>query len=175
MNMDDLTKLTSRIPDFSVPKMPELKKAPEIQPIDRRSRAETREDFEKELNKIDKEQLESLINFLQEVESDDSESIESKFLRERESIENALIKLSRHLKKFEDLNSDEERKLYLKEKELKLEASHDWRDKFRLFFFRGLASALLITTLFTIGYIEHEYEWAHLPMSKYLKTSPPAP
>jgi len=67
---------------------------------------------------------------------------------------------------------NEIRKIALKEKELKLEAKHDWAEKFRLYFFRVLASLLFIITLFTIGYIEKEYEWATLPLSKYVsKTS----
>ncbi len=174
MDIDKLTKLTSSIPNFAVPKIPSLGPlaTPKITPVDRRSRAEIREDFESTLRKIDKEQIESLIDFLNNIENDGNESIEEKILKEKDSLENTLIKFSRCIKKFDVLNSDEERKLHLKEKELRLEASHDWKDKFRLFFFRGLASALLIVTLFTIGYIEHEYEWAHLPMSKYLKVSP---
>lgn len=171
----DINKITNLTKNLQVPGIFDSirlnsPKIPTVKPVDRRSRADKREDFENKLSKIDKNQLDLLITFLQEIESENTQDIESRFLNERESLENALIKFSKYITKFQHLNSEMERKLDLKEKELELEASHDWKNKFRLFFFRGMASALLIITLFAIGYIEHTYDWAHLPMSKYLES-----
>ncbi|WP_415902197.1 hypothetical protein ACMXYR_14935 [Neptuniibacter sp. QD29_5] len=174
--MDEINKLALRLKGLDIPKMPEPLKIPDIKPIDRRSRAEIREDFEKELSKIDKKHIDDLISFFHGVEErGPDESVEEQFLKESESIKNTLIKFSRTIEDFNHLNSEQERKLSLKEQELSLEASHDWREKFRLFFFRVLASGLLVVTLFAIGYIEHEYDWAHLPMSKYLSVNPSKP
>ena len=136
---------------------------------DKRTRAEIREDFEKELAALDFKEIEGLKEKLLDIrEAKDIMPL-------KEDIENSLIKFLRYYDKFEDLNSEESRKVALKEKELALEAKHDWKEKFRLFIFRILASILLIVTLFAIGYIEHEYEWARLPMSKYLDASKKLP
>ncbi len=136
---------------------------------DKRTRAEVREDFEKKLKALDKDAIEELKNKILDIhEADD-------FIYLKKDIEDSLVKFIRYYDHFEDLNSDESRKVGLKEKELKLDARYDWREKARLFFFRILASALLVVTLFVIGYVEHEYEWAKLPMSKYLNTSAKLP
>jgi hypothetical protein len=138
--------------------------------LDTRTRVEKREDFERELNEIDQKKLEGLVQYLR--------AKEKKIYNDKihddipELIENSIIKLSIYIKKFEQYGLEEERKLAIKYKELKLEASHDWREKFRLFIFRILASLLFIITLFSIGYIEHNYEWARLPLSKYVKIIP---
>ncbi|EGQ9279566.1 hypothetical protein K6672_004301 [Vibrio vulnificus] len=141
----------------------------EYRPIipDKRSRTEIREDFEKELQALDKDAIEKLKDDICAMEQYSEEYSNSK-----NDVENALVKFLRFYDKFEDLNSEESRKVALKEQELKLEAKHDWAEKFRLFFFRVLASVLFIVTLFTIGYIEKEYDWATLPMSKYISTMP---
>ncbi|ELH7496491.1 hypothetical protein ACSYON_004354 [Vibrio vulnificus] len=141
----------------------------EYRPIipDKRSRTEIREDFEKELQALDKDAIEKLKDDICVMEQYSEEYSNSK-----NDVENALVKFLRFYDKFEDLNSEESRKVALKEQELKLEAKHDWAEKFRLFFFRVLASVLFIVTLFTIGYIEKEYDWATLPMSKYISTMP---
>jgi hypothetical protein len=136
---------------------------------DKRSRAEVREDFERKLKSLDKGVIEGLKDKI--IDTHEPEEI----MALKEDIEDSLIKFIRYYDQFEDLNSDESRKVALKEKELKLEARYDWREKARLFFFRVLGSALVIVTLFVIGYVEHEYEWAHLPMSKYLSTSTKLP
>ena len=134
---------------------------PSIPVRDNRSRAEVREDFERKLEELDLEAIELLkekaVNIIEPDE----------FFKLKDDLENSLIKFLRFYRTFQDLNSEESRKVALKEKELKLEAKHDWRSKFRLFFFRILASALLVVTLFAIGYIEHQYDWARLPMTKY--------
>ncbi|UXZ53312.1 hypothetical protein LOS15_10725 [Halomonas sp. 7T] len=134
---------------------------PPIHVPDNRSRAEVREDFEKKLEQLDFAALEEL----KEKTLDTSEPEE--FIALKDELEDSLVKFLRFYRTFEDLNSEESRKVALKEKELKLEAKHDWASKFRLFFFRILASALLVFTLFGIGYIEHQYDWARLPMTKY--------
>lgn len=136
---------------------------------DKRSRSEVREDFEKKLKSLDKDAIEDLKAKL--VEAHDPEEV----MALKEDIEDSLIKFIRYYDHFEDLNSDESRKVALKEKELKLDARYDWREKARLFFFRVLGSVLVVITLFVIGYIEHEYDWARLPMSKYLNTGAKLP
>jgi hypothetical protein len=162
----DLPGMMKNLNRISEPRSPAM---PALQRPDTRSRAERREDFEKELASLDRVTIENLRDKLLESSKDD----DLKYIKE--DLENALIKFIRFYDKFEDLNSDESRKVALKEKELILEAKHDWKEKFRLFFFRVLGSALLIITLFFIGYIEHEYDWARLPMSKYLNTSAKLP
>ncbi|WP_231758797.1 hypothetical protein [Microbulbifer elongatus] len=139
---------------------------PHLRKQDNRTRQERREDFEEELGKIDRAFLEDIKNTV--LNSQSKEELWSL----KEEVENCLIKFSRYFDSFENFNAEETRKVELKKRELKLEARHDWSSKFRLFFFRVLASFLLIVTLFSIGYIEHEYEWARLPMSKYLKIAP---
>ena len=139
---------------------------------DKRSRTEVREDFEKELSLLDKSALIELKEAIISIH-EHGESPETDLFSHKNDIENALTILIRHIDNFNDINSDESRKVSLKEAELKLEAKHDWSEKTRLFFFRVLASLLFILTLFTIGYIEHEYDWARLPMSKYIKTPLP--
>lgn len=136
---------------------------------DKRTRAEVREDFEKKLKALDKDAIEKLKNKILDINEPDD------LMVLKEDIEDSLIKFIRYYDHFEDLNSDESRRVALKERELKLDARYDWREKARLFFFRVLGSALLVVTLFVIGYIEHEYEWARLPMSKYLNTSAKLP
>lgn len=128
MKMDEITKLANltknlKIPDmtkFNIPRADHFK-VPEFKSpvIDKRTRAERREDFDQELAKIDKVQLENLISFLEGVaEKDADESVEEQFLRESESIKNALIKFSRTIKEFEWFNSEQERQLSLKKEEL---------------------------------------------------------
>ncbi len=134
---------------------------PSISVPDKRSRAEVREDFERELEELDLSALEDL----KQKALDASEPEE--FFDLKDDLENSLVKFLRFYSAFEDLNSEESRKVSLKEKELKLDARHDWSNKFRLFFFRVLASVLLVVTLFGIGYIENRYDWAKLPMTKY--------
>lgn len=136
---------------------------------DNRSRLEVREDFERKLKSLDKDKIEDLLVKVEKINNPDE------FISLREDIEDSLVKFIRFYDCFEDLNSEESRKVALKEKELKLDARYDWRDKARLFFFRILGSALVVVTLFVIGYVEHEYEWARLPMTKYLNTSTALP
>lgn len=138
---------------------------------DNRSRTERREDFEKDLSALDKKALIELKD--QIIDLNNYSSSQSDLWEYKGDIENSLIKLIRYIDKFEDLNSDESRKVALKEQELKLEAKHDWAEKFRLFFFRVLATGLFIASLFIMGYIEHNYDWARLPLSKYIKTTVP--
>jgi len=155
-NIDALT----RNMNFEIPK-----------PIipDNRSRAERREDFEKKLKSLDKKTIENLKDRVIEI------SEPGDLMALKEDIEDSLIKFIKFYDRFDDLNSEESRKVALKEKELKLDARYDWREKARLFLFRILGSALVVVTLFAIGYIEHEYKWARLPMSKYLNTSTTLP
>ncbi len=138
---------------------------------DKRSRAEAREDFDKELASIDKSSLIELKNKLLEV-SENPKGNQDDIWSLKNDLENSLIKFIKYIDKLEDLNGIESRKVALKESELKLEARHDWAEKFRLFFFRVLASVLFVCTLFVIGYIEKEYDWATLPLSKYVKPVP---
>ncbi|TGG93834.1 hypothetical protein E4656_06465 [Natronospirillum operosum] len=134
---------------------------PSLPARDNRTRAEVREDFDKELEELDFAALEEL----KEKALDATEP--EGFFELKDDLENSLVKFLRFYRAFEGLNSEESRKVALKEQELKLEARHDWASKFRLFFFRILASALLVFTLFGIGYIEYQYDWARLPMTKY--------
>lgn len=142
---------------------------PDITLPDKRSRTEIREDFEKELELLDREALSELKNKVFEAQNTDE------LWRYKEEIENALIKQIRYINKFEDFNSEGHRKVELKEEELKLDAKHDWRTKWRILFFRVLASVLFVITLFTIGYVENRYDWAKLPMVKYIKPAPEVP
>ncbi|CAH6820495.1 conserved hypothetical protein [Vibrio chagasii] len=161
----DMSKITNVLSSLEQ-NQPSLSEYRPIIP-DKRSRTEIREDFEKELKALDKYAIEKLKDDICAMEQYSEEYSKSK-----NDVENALVKILRFYDKFEDLNSEESRKVGLKEQELKLEAKHDWAEKFRLFFFRVLASVLFIVTLFTIGYIEKEYDWATLPMSKYISTMP---
>jgi hypothetical protein len=158
--------------DTSKIKIPSLN--PIVPPsVDTRSRADKKEDFEKKLSEINKEQLDELVKMLEK----DRYIFFQRDVDNRipDLIENSLTKFSKYINEFEQYKLEEERKLSLKTSELKLEASHDWREKFRLFFFRALASLLFIITIFTIGYLEKNYEWAQLPLSKYIKSVPTAP
>ena len=165
-NLDGITNSLQRmqIPEYIPPSIP----VP-----DNRSRTERREDFEKDLSALDKKALIELKEQIIDLSEHGSGS--SDLWAHKEDIENSLIKLIRYIDKFEDLNSDESRKVALKEQELKLEAKHDWAEKFRLFFFRVLATGLFIASLFIMGYVEHNYDWARLPLSKYIKTVPVEP
>jgi hypothetical protein len=164
----DLSGITDPLKSMRIPEAPYTPPIP-----DNRSRTERREDFEKDLAALDKKELIALKESIMDIS--EYGSGESKLWEHKDDIENSLIKLIRYIDKFEDLNSDESRKVALKEQELKLEAKHDWAEKYRLFFFRVLATALFITSLFIMGYIEHNYDWARLPLSKYIKTVPIEP
>jgi hypothetical protein len=149
-------------------------KFPTLSTPDKRSRTERREDFEKELAAIDKDAILELESRILDISSY-GDSSKDDFWDTKETVEKTLVKFLRTLDKFEDLNAEESRKIGLKEQELKLESKHDWANKTRLFFFRVLATILFISSLFVIGYVEHTYEWARLPMSKYIKAMPPNP
>lgn len=166
--MESLSGLANHLPKSM--EIPSLKPMPRP---DTRSRVERREDFEKELEALDKMALIELKDTILDMSS--SDLYQSKFWDKKEDLENSLVKLIRYMDKFDDLNSEESRKVALKEQELRLEAKHDWAEKFRLFFFRVLATGLFISSLFAIGYIEHNYEWAKLPLSKYVKAVPQVP
>lgn len=124
-----------------------------------------REDFNNELAAIDKK---ALIKLKDDI-SAFSGNQESELWGRKEEIENFLIKFIRYIAEFEHFKLEESRKIELKKQELRLDAKHDWADKFRLFFFRVLASTLFVITLFAMGYIEKKYDWATLPLSKYVK------
>jgi hypothetical protein len=79
---------------------------------DKRSRAEFREDFEKELSALDKDALVSLKEKV--ISIHDAEELYPL----KEDLENSLVKLLRFYDEFENLNSEESRKVALKEKEL---------------------------------------------------------
>lgn len=159
-NLGGLGSLESTMPNLTLP--------------DKRSRAERKEDFEKEISALDKKAITELKDKLIGLTKDADGRQEDIWLLKND-LENSLIKFIRYIDEFEDLNSDESRKLSHKKKELKLDARHDWADKSRLFIFRVLASTLFICTLFIIGYVEREYDWATLPLSKYIKPLPNAP
>ncbi len=131
--------------------------------IDTRTRQEHREDFEKKLSQIDEKWLNQLQADLITFKHSDPKKQD----QIHDNLTIALTKFTRYIDEFKLHRTDEERKLSYKKKELHIQATHDWKNKFRLFFFRVLASALLVATLFAIGYIEHEYDWARLPLSKY--------
>jgi hypothetical protein len=167
----DLSAISEVMKNFSTP--PKFDSYKPLIP-DNRTRSERREDFEKELATLDKPELKALLNQIEALSAYDDDH-ENALWNQKVNIENAITKFIKYIDKFETLNSEERRKLDLKREELKLEVSHDWKEKFRTFFFRILASALFISTLFAIGYIEHEYEWARLPLSKYVSPIPAAP
>lgn len=150
--------------------LPEINTSPLTVP-DTRSRAEYREDFEKELASLDKQVLIELKNKIIKIKASSGDH-ENDFWGHKNDIENSIIKFIRYIEKFEEHSYEGSRKLSLKGQELKLEAKHDWAEKSRLFFFRVLASVLFVCTLFAIGYIEREYDWATLPLSKYVKPVP---
>jgi len=171
-SIETINKAASKIPKFGG--VPDLEPPmPKRKPIDRRSRSEVREDFEKELESLDKSALVDIKERLIKLQKFSNNDVEELWLC-KEELQNVLVKFVRYIDEFEDLNSDESRKVALKEKELKLDGRNDWNEKSRMFFFRVLASALFVTTLFTIGYIEKEYDWATLPLSKYVKPIPQA-
>jgi DNA-directed RNA polymerase subunit F len=156
--------------------LPQMPKVAPYRPLipDNRTRSERREDFEKELAALDKDALTKLLERIKEI-TERYEGYENALWENKDDIQNAISKLIKYIDKFENLNSEEARKIEFKRRELALETSHDWKEKFRTFFFRILASILFISTLFAIGYIEHEYEWARLPLSKYVSPAPSIP
>lgn len=141
---------------------------------DKKSGYEKRGDLEVELTEIDFSRIERLrdgVRNLYSLETDDEENRE----RIKSEIDDVLTKYLNTYEKFEKFNSAESRNLYFKKQELALEASHDWSEKCRLFLFRILGSVLLVVTLFGIGYIESEFDWANLPMTKYLSAAQKIP
>lgn len=138
--------------------------------MDNRTRAEINEDYEKRLASIKVEDVNRLIGKLSSIEKkleDDDDSNYKLFQANRD----ALTILLRYKEDFERHTSEMEQRLRYKQREVNIEKRADWAEKFRLFFFRTLGAALLVITLFTVGYIEHNYEWARLPLSAYLKPS----
>ncbi len=133
---------------------------------DDRNRAEIKEDFETEILKVDQERVELLIVAWEEIQ-DNKEITLDKVSYLKENTIYTLIKYQRTINTFKELNSDLAVRLDYKKNELKFITWADWKSKFRLFFFRILWTLLFISSLFAVGYIEQEYEWAHLPMSKY--------
>lgn len=187
MDIDKLKALTDSFNDFGIKatdklRMPGLNVHERPEPIaslkdfvppDNRTRAERREDLERSLSGIDREGLRELVNIVDDVAGSSVKS--PAILKERLSdIKHALMKFEKLHDEFLHLNSQEDRRISYRDKELRLEALHDWKDKFRLFFFRVLASVLFVVMVFAIGYIEHEYDWARLPLAKYMDIKAPA-
>lgn len=115
----------------------------------------------------DKHRLDVLIRVIDDIDDDRLNNNEFyKFLRNE--VRAALESYQGALETFQNLNSEEHRRLYLKRREQRLDIVHDWKEKGRLFIFRILAAILFVVMIFTIGYIEAEYEWARLPLTKYL-------
>ena len=139
--------------------------------VDSRSRAERLEDLDKALADIDLDKIRAIVKVFKTTDVFD-DSVTDKL---KSDVTNTLEKFARYFNEFQELNSEGSRKIELKQEELKLEVQHDWKAKWRLFFFRVLATVLFISTLFVVGYIEHSYDWARLPMSKYLNTSQKLP
>ena len=163
----DIDRITRQLGPFKNMKIPTMKAPDPLTPmLDKRSRSERREDFERKLKELDKPTLIQLLDDIKDVSNYED------LWDYKSDLQNTVSKLIRYMNEFDDLNSDESRKIALKEQELKLESKHDWAGKFRLFFFRILATVLFVISLFTIGYIEHNYDWAKLPLSKYIKTTP---
>ncbi len=133
---------------------------------DDRNRAEIKEDFETEILKIDQDTIELLIVTWEEIQDNEEVTLDEVSGLKEDTI-NTLIKYQRTINTFKELNSDLAVRLDYKKNELKFITLADWKSKFRLFFFRILWTLLFVSSLFTVGYIEQEYEWAHLPMSKY--------
>ncbi|WP_217513844.1 hypothetical protein [Vibrio metschnikovii] len=91
---------------------------------DRRSQSEKREEFEKNLKDLDKNAIEKLRARLE------LSFVHSQWDRNIiHDVDLALEKLLKFYNDFEDLNSQENRKVALKEKELKLEVKYDWSEK----------------------------------------------
>lgn len=167
MNKFDLSKMMTNANEMVNRTRPRFEASPV--PLNR-TRAEIREDFNNRLKKLDIQAIDKLSKVVIKADKYSEE-----YQNCKADIEDALRKFLRYYNEFEDLNSEESRKVSLKEQELKLEAKHDWAEKCRLFFFRILASVLFIVSLFTIGYIEKEYDWATLPLSKYVSSAPAYP
>ncbi len=168
------------IPKFNIPVAGDLFKNNEINnlpiqrsfempTVDSRNRAERKEDFESEILKIDLQKITLLLDTLKNIENEEISMSEIKDLQQ--NITNALIKYKRTINTFEGLNSDLAVQLDYKRNELKFLAKADWKNKFRLFFFRMLWTILFVVSLFAVGYIDKEYEWAELPMSKYFNAT----
>lgn len=96
---------------------------------DTRVRSERNKYFEEKLKSLDKKTIEELKGMVVDARDPDALMIL------KEDIEVSLIKFIRFYDLLEDLNSEESRKIALKEKELKLDARYDWREKARLFLF----------------------------------------
>ncbi len=136
------------------------------QKIDNRNRAEIKEDFDAEILKIDQKKIKLLIDVWEEIQDNKKITLDEVSGLKEDTI-NTLIKYQRTINTFKELNSDLAVRLDYKKNELKFITRADWKSKFRLFFFRILWTLLFVSSLFAVGYIEQEYEWAHLPMSKY--------
>ena len=86
-------------------------------------------------------------------------------------IQSLFITLTEEVEYSEKLNAEDAQKLKQQREALRLEARYDWYGKFRTFLFSVMGAALFIVTLFTIGYIEKNYDWAVLPLAKYVEVS----
>ncbi len=150
--------------------------------LDNRTSQERREDEKKFLDSITeneiekyKEKLETLNNLFlngdKEIIADRRSEFDSMFVR----LTHVLDRYKHDISQYKHLNSDYSRKIELKKSELSLEASADWRSKWRLFLFRVLGTLLFITAIFAIGYLEKNYDWATLPLSKYVSSAPKLP
>ena len=131
-------------------------------------RNRTEVNYEQRLASINEEEIQVLIDNLRIIEQklDNDDNFEYRFFQVNRD---ALSILLNHKRDFEQHTSELEQKLRYKQKEIDIEKRADWAAKFRLFFFRTLGAMLLVVTLFSIGFIEHNYEWARLPLSSYLK------
>ena len=79
--------------------------------------------------------------------------------------------LKNQISESEKLNQADAQKLKQQREAFRLEARYDWYGKFRTFLFSVMGAVLFIVTLFTIGYIEKNYDWAVLPLAKYVEVS----
>lgn len=172
--VDNLIKNTPHMPDHQLEQnffnkhdsfndtfnQPDILKQPMPMPVvDKRTETEKRSDHKEKIDAIDKQDIIELQELL--VKNAFPEEIGKKF-------HNILEKCLSNINLSESLNSEESRKIKLKEQELKLDAKHDWKEKFRSLFFRFCGSIIFVCTLFLIGWLDKQ-EWATLPLSNYLK------
>lgn len=105
----DLLGAAKAFENFSIPKSNF-----DLPVADKRSRTERREDFENKIKAIDKKSILKLKNSIVNISNYDEES-KDEFWNHKDQVENALIKFLRYYDNFEDLNSEESRKVGLKE------------------------------------------------------------
>lgn len=119
------------------------------------------------IESTDAEKLSALVRVLNDIDEDRLNKSEM-FTFMSTHVRAALEKYEQTHDHYLRLNDESQRRIATKREELRLDSLHHWKELGRQFFFRVLAVALFVAMLFAIGYIDHQFEWARLPLAQYL-------